>query len=50
MSENDASRIVIDVSWVTLQIVVLLIDDSRGIIYTYIMFGVKPRSLPLSGA
>ncbi len=38
MSVNDASRIVIDYSRVTLQIVALLTDDSRGIIYYCNMF------------
>ncbi len=33
MSVNDASRIVIDNSRVTLQIVPSLTDDSKGIIY-----------------
>ncbi len=40
MSENDASRIVIDDSRVTLQIVASLSDNSRGIIYDCIMFTV----------
>ncbi len=34
MSVNDASRIVIDNSRVTLQIMESLTDDSRGIIYS----------------
>jgi hypothetical protein len=38
MSVNDASRIVIDYSRVTLQIEVLVTDDSRGIIYDCNMF------------
>jgi hypothetical protein len=42
MSENDASRIIIDDSRVMLQIVASLTDDSRGIIFTN-MFIVKAR-------
>jgi hypothetical protein len=38
MSANDASRIVIDESRVTLQIVASLTDDSRGVIYYFEMF------------
>jgi hypothetical protein len=41
MSENDASRIIIDDSRVMLQIVESLIDDSRGVIYNCNMFIVK---------
>ncbi len=41
MSVNDVSRIVIDDSRVTLQIVASLIDDSRGIIYDCNMFIVE---------
>ncbi len=41
MSLNDASRIVIDNSRMTLHIVVSLTDNSRGIIYYYNMFIVQ---------
>ncbi len=41
MSVNDASRIVIDNSRVTLQIVSSLTDDSGGIIYCCNMFIVQ---------
>ncbi len=42
MNVNDASRIVIDDSRVTLQIVASLTDDSRGIIYDRNVFMVQP--------
>jgi hypothetical protein len=42
MSVKDASRIVIDKSSLMLQIVVSLIDDSRGIIYNRNMFIAQP--------
>ena len=38
MSENDASRIIIDDSRVMLQIVASLTDDSRGVIYNRNVF------------
>ncbi len=38
MSENDASKIIIDDSRVMLQIVASLSDNSRGVIYDCIMF------------
>jgi hypothetical protein len=38
MSINDASRIIIDSSRVTLPIVASLTDDSRGGIYNHNMF------------
>ncbi len=38
MSVNDVSRLVMDDSQVTLQIVALLIDDSRSLIYDSNMF------------
>ncbi len=41
MSENDASRIVIDNYKLMLQIVALLTDDCRGIIYNCKMFIVQ---------
>jgi|APCry1669190288_1035285.scaffolds.fasta_scaffold703241_1 hypothetical protein len=41
MSENDAFRIVTDDSWVTLQIVASLTDDSIGVIYYHNMFIVQ---------
>ena len=41
MSVNNASRIVIDESRVTLQIVASLTDNSRGIIYKSNMFLVQ---------
>ncbi len=41
MSKNDASRITIDNSRVTLQIVASLTDNSRGIIYDGDMFIVQ---------
>ncbi len=41
MSINDASRIVIDHSWVTLLIVVPLTDDFIGVIYARNMFIVQ---------
>jgi hypothetical protein len=41
MSVNDASRIVIDNSRVTLQIVASLTDNSRGIIYDRNLFIVQ---------
>ncbi len=41
MSVNDASRIVIDYSRVTLQIVASLTDDFRGIKYNHNLFLVK---------
>ncbi len=41
MSENDASSIVIDNSSVTLQILVSLTDDSRGVIHDHNMFTVQ---------
>ncbi len=40
MGENDASRIVIDNSSVTLQIEASLTDDSRGVIHDHNMFTV----------
>ncbi len=41
MNVKDASRIVIDDSRVTLQIVASLTDDSRGVIYDCNMFMVQ---------
>jgi hypothetical protein len=41
MPENDASRIAIDNSRVTLQIVASLTDNSRGVIYDRNMFIVQ---------
>jgi len=41
MSVNDASRIIIDDSRVALQIVVSLIDDTRGVIYDHNVFIVQ---------
>jgi len=41
MSKNDASRIAIDNSRVTIQIVASLTDNSRGIIYDGDMFIVQ---------
>jgi hypothetical protein len=41
MSENDASRIIIDDSRVTLQIVASLTGDSQGIIYNCNMLIVQ---------
>jgi hypothetical protein len=41
MSENDASRIIIDSSRVMLQIVASLTDDFRGVIYNPNMFIVQ---------
>jgi len=41
MSVNDASKIVTDVSRVTLQIVASLADASRGVIYDHNMFIVQ---------
>ena len=41
MSENDASRIIIDDSRMMLQIVAALNDDPRGIIYDCNMFIVQ---------
>ncbi len=41
MSENDASKIIIDDSKVMLQIVTSLTDNSRGIIYDHNMFMVQ---------
>jgi hypothetical protein len=38
MSVNDATRIVIDNSRVTLEIATSLTDNSRGVIYNRIMF------------
>ncbi len=38
MSVNDTSRIIIDYSWVTLQTVASLTDDSRGVINDRNMF------------
>ncbi len=47
MSVNDASRIVIDDSWVALQIVASLTDDSRGVIYDCNMFIVQATDFTL---
>ncbi len=41
MGVNDASRIILDDFRVTLQIVVSLSDDSRGVIYNCKMFIVQ---------
>ncbi len=48
MSENDESRIIIDDSRVTLQIVASLTDDSRGVIYDHNMIIVQATGCPLS--
>ncbi len=45
MSEIDTSRTLIDDSKVTLQIVVTLPDESRGIIYNHNMFIVQSTNL-----
>jgi hypothetical protein len=45
MSVNDAPRIVIDDSWVKVQIVASLTDNSRGIIYNHNMFMVQATAL-----
>ncbi len=45
MSVNDASRFGIEDSRVMLQIVALLTDDSRGIVYNNIMFIVQAISV-----
>ncbi len=45
MSVEDASRIVIDVSRVMLQIVASITDDSRGIIYDCILFIVQATGI-----
>ena len=45
MSVNDAPRIVIDDSWVKLQIMVPLTDNSRAIIYDHNMFIVQATAL-----
>jgi hypothetical protein len=47
MSESDVSRILIDDSRVTLQIVASLIDDSWGINYDRNMFIVQDTGLPV---
>jgi len=47
MSENDASRIVIEDSRVPLQIVATLTDNSRGIIYDNIMFIVHTTNVAM---
>ncbi len=47
MSENDAPRIVIDYSRVMLQIVALVTDDSRGIIYDCNMFIVQATGVKI---
>ncbi len=49
MSVKDASRIVIGDSRVTLQIVVLLTDDSRSVMYDHNMFIVQTNSLIFAG-
>jgi hypothetical protein len=41
MSVNNGSRVLIDTSRVMLQIVALLIDDSKGISYDHNMFIVQ---------
>ncbi len=41
MSENNATRIIIDDSRVMLQIVASLTDNSRDIIYDYSMFIIQ---------
>jgi hypothetical protein len=41
MSVNDASRTVLDISRVMLQIVASLADNSRGVIYNHNMFIVE---------
>ncbi len=46
MSENDASRIVIDNYRVMLQIVASLTDDCRGVIYDRNMFIVQVTDGP----
>ncbi len=48
MSVNDVPMIVIDNSRVMLQIVVLLYDDSRGIIYYRNMFKVQATRLNMA--
>jgi hypothetical protein len=45
MSINDAFKIVIDDSWVALQIVASLTDNSRGIIYDRSIFIVQANGL-----
>ncbi len=45
MSENDASRILMDNSRVMFQIVASLTDDSRGVIYNVNMFIVQATGL-----
>ncbi len=45
MSVNDASRIIIDDTRVTLQILASLTDDSRVIIYDYNMLIVQATSI-----
>jgi hypothetical protein len=45
MNVNDASRIVIDDSRVTLQIVASLTDDSRGVFYDCDMFIVQATAV-----
>jgi hypothetical protein len=47
MSENDASRIIIDYSRVMLQIVALLTDNSWGIIYDCNMFIVQATGVKI---
>ncbi len=46
--ENDASRIIIDISRVTLQIVASLTNDFIDVIYNWIMFIVQAISVILA--
>ncbi len=50
MSENDASRIVIDYSSVAILIVASLTDDFRGVIYNCYMFIVHATVLTFLGS
>jgi hypothetical protein len=45
MSVNDAPRIIIDDSWVMVQIVASLTDSARAIIYDHNMFIVQATAL-----